>query len=341
MRDTSVVLVQEASQVAEARRLAVATAHKIGFNETEAGRAAIVATEAATNLLKHGGGGEVLLQPLADLQRPGIDIIALDKGPGIANLGESLRDGYSTSGSAGTGLGAISRLSTIFDVYSRPGAGTAVLARLLSGPAAAQLRTAGPSLEVGAVSVPKPGESVCGDSWAFLDRAGGALVVIADGLGHGPDAAIASREAVRVTRERAGLMPAALVAVIHSALLPTRGAAVAVAALDFGSQIVSFAGAGNVAGVIRSGDGTRHMVSLNGTVGREALKLQEFAYPWPKGALLIMHSDGLGSRWDLDQYSGLAERHPSLIAGLLYRDFQRGRDDVTVVVARERKRRGP
>ncbi len=63
-------------------------------------------------------------------------------------------------------------------------------------------------------------------------------------------------------------------------------------------------------------------------------KFQEFAYPFPKGATLVMHSDGLISRWTLDAYPGLAAHDPALVAGVLYRDFQRGRDDVTVLVAR-------
>jgi len=50
--------------------------------------------------------------------------------------------------------------------------------------------------------------------------------------------------------------------------------------------------------------------------------------------MLVLHSDGLVSHWSLDAYPGLAARDPSLIAGILYRDFTRGRDDVTVVVAK-------
>ena len=64
-------------------------------------------------------------------------------------------------------------------------------------------------------------------------------------------------------------------------------------------------------------------------------RVQEFTYPWPPGAILVLHSDGLLSHWTLDRHPGLAARHPMLLAGILYRDFRRGRDDTTVVVARE------
>src|SRR5215475_1358438 len=112
-------------------------------------------------------------------------------------------------------------------------------------------------------------------------------------------------------------------------------ARVAVAEVDLEGAVVKFCGVGNIAGVIATATTTRHLVSHNGTAGHRAGTINEFSYPWPPGGLLVLHSDGLGSHWSLDRYPGLAERDPSLIAGVLYRDFARRRDDVTVVVARE------
>jgi hypothetical protein len=77
------------------------------------------------------------------------------------------------------------------------------------------------------------------------------------------------------------------------------------------------------------------MVSHNGTVGAEMRKVQEFVYRWPKGAPVVFHSDGITTHWDLQAYPGLASRQSALIAGVIFRDFQRGRDDATVVVLRE------
>jgi len=171
---------------------------------------------------------------------------------------------------------------------------------------------------------------------------GRSLILLADGLGHGILAAEAAVEAVKTFQNNTSLAPAQVVAAIHAALRSTRGAAVAVAEVDAAQQVVRFAGVGNIAGLILSADGCRHLVSHNGTAGHEVRKIQEFTYPWPargggRQPLLILHSDGLTSRWDLDRYPGLAQRHPSLIAGVLYRDFYRGRDDVTVVVATEKR----
>ena len=184
------------------------------------------------------------------------------------------------------------------------------------------------------MSVPKTGETVCGDAWEVEDDGGRVCVAVADGLGHGPFAAEAAAAAVRVFHDNARLGPVPRLEAIHHALRGTRGAAVSIAEVDFDNQIIRYTGLGNVAGTVLADGVSRSMVSCNGTVGHNARHFQEFTYPFPEGAVLVMHSDGLASRWGLDPYPGLIARDPALIAGILYRDFQRGRDDATVVVAR-------
>lgn len=323
----------ETSQAGEARRIAIALASRLGFNETERGKVGIVVTEVANNLVRHATDGKLLLQPLTRHNIEGIEILALDKGPGMSNISQCLRDGFSTAGTAGTGLGAISRLSAFFDIYSVPNVGTACLAQLWASP----LPTAQPDtdLESAVVYLPKTGEEVSGDAWATAQDLGRSLLLVADGLGHGPQAAQASREAVRIFQANLGRSPKAMIEVMHTALRSTRGAALAIAEVDFEHLTVRFAGVGNISGTIFSPEKSTSMVSYNGTVGHEVRKIQEFVYQWPKGGLLIMHSDGLGTQWRLDRYPGLAAKHPSLIAGVLYRDFNRSRDDVTVLVTRE------
>lgn len=283
------------------------------------GRVALVVTEAATNLVKHTTqGGELLVRSLEVGRIGGIEILALDKGPGIGSVGEALRDGFSTSGSSGTGLGAIRRLSTLFDIHSLPGVGTAILARLWSQALPKMLPRR--ELEIGVVNLPKPGEEVCGDAWAVEQCPGRSLILVVDGLGHGTGAAQAAIEAVKTFRARPQAAAAEQIEFIHT---------------------VRYCGVGNISGVIWNAERSQHMVSHNGTAGYEARKIQEFDYPWRapasyKPSLLIFHSDGLATRWDLARYPGLAQRHPSLVAGVLYRDFRRGNDDATVLVARAR-----
>ena len=323
----------ESSQAGEARRIAIALASRLGFNETERGKVGIVVTEVANNLVRHAVDGKLLLQPLTRNNIEGIEILALDKGPGMSNISECLRDGFSTAGTPGTGLGAISRLSAFFDIYSVANVGTACLAQLWASPLPTSLPDS--NLESGVVCLPKTGEEVSGDAWAIDQDSGRSLVLVADGLGHGPQAALASREAVRIFRSNLGRSPKEIVEAAHAALRSTRGAALAIAEVDVERLTVRFAGVGNISGTIFSPEKSNSMVSYNGTVGHEVRKIQEFVYQWPKGGLLVMHSDGLATQWRLDRYPGLVAKHPSLIAGVLYRDFNRGRDDVTVLVARE------
>jgi anti-sigma regulatory factor (Ser/Thr protein kinase) len=325
--------VADTSQIAEARRLTVGMANRLGFGEADTGRVAIVVTELATNLIKHGGGGEILARALGGDGARGVEVMALDRGPGLANPAEALRDGYSTSGSPGTGLGAVSRLAALFDIHSQAGVGTAVLAHLW--PLALRGRYPTAALDVGAVSVPISGEDVCGDTWGIEWRPDGAVIVLADGLGHGMAAASASAEVVQVLRHEPGLPPEEVLRTAHAALRGTRGAAVSVAEVDLRRQIVRFAGVGNVAGSVLTPNGDRKMVSHPGIVGHQVRRVQEFSYPFPPGALLVVYSDGLHSNWDIDRYTGLASHHPGLIAGVLYRDHKRARDDVAVVVARQ------
>jgi len=331
---TPIVLpILESSQVGEARRIAMALASRLGFNETDRGKVGIVLSEVATNLVKHAKDGKLILQTLEQDQIGGIEILALDKGPGIRNLSECMRDGFSTTGTPGTGLGACLRLCDLFEIHSVPNLGTALLSQLWAKPNLTQPQTK--NLEIGAVYLPKTGEEVSGDAWAIQQDSDRSLLLVVDGLGHGPLAAQASREAVRIFRENLSKSPKQIIEAAHRALKSTRGAVMAIAQIDFDQQTVNFAGVGNIAATIISGEKTQSLVSYNGTVGHEVRKIQEFVYPWPKNGILVMYSDGLGTQWRLDRYPGLAAKHPILIAGVLYRDFNRERDDVTVLVARE------
>jgi anti-sigma regulatory factor (Ser/Thr protein kinase) len=329
--ERALLRIADATAVGEARRKADEIARSLGLDATDAGRVALVVTEVATNLVKHAGEGELLVRSLRSAEAAGVGLIALDRGPGIANVAEALRDGHSTSGTSGTGLGAIARVATRFEVFSERSRGTAVFAQVWN----ASPKPPDEPMTIGGVNVPYPGEPVSGDAWATRETSGATLLVVADGLGHGADAAVASQTAVEAFRTDRGSAPAEALERIHHALRHTRGAAVAVAAVDRERGLVRFAGIGNVAGTIFSGETTRSVVSHHGTAGGAARRIQEVTYPWRRGDILILHSDGLGSHWTLAGYPGLAQRHPALIAGVLYRDHRRGRDDTTVVVLRE------
>ncbi|HZW33059.1 MAG TPA: SpoIIE family protein phosphatase [Isosphaeraceae bacterium] len=329
------VIIDEPTKVGEARRRATALAAALGFDALRQGTVALVVSEAATNLIKHAGGGELIVLGRDDPATGSrLELLALDRGPGMTDVGRCLADGYSTAGSLGNGLGAIRRLSDSLEIYSSPGGGTVLWARLGARCAAEAAR--GTALEFTAVSLPAPRQDVCGDNWAVLRCGDQSLVLLVDGLGHGAPAAEAAEAAVRVFRSQPAGEPAAVIEAAHRALRGTRGAALAIARLDSRRGAVRYAGVGNIAGLLldsRTGQ-TIRMISENGTVGHAVRKIQAFDYPWAEDAVVILHSDGLATRWDLDNYPGLSRRHPALLAGLLYRDHRRGRDDVSVLVAR-------
>jgi anti-sigma regulatory factor (Ser/Thr protein kinase) len=322
----AVVTVTEPTHVAEARRRTADLTLRLGFDETTSGQAAIAVTEAATNLLKHAGGGQLCVG-VNRANQSGLHIVAMDRGNGIRDVPGSLRDGRSTAGTAGNGLGAIRRMASSFDLYSVVGSGTVVSATLYASRADAPL--------VSGVMIPAPGEVLCGDNWAAWSAGELTSVFVADGLGHGKDAAEASAVAVSTFLRHAERSASDVIAAVHDALKSTRGAAVAIAELDQRRGTVNYCGLGNVSAVLVDGAGDdHHLVSLSGIAGHVARRLQTFMHPWTPGCLLVMHSDGIGTRWSLSQYPGLSCRQPGVIAGVIARDHRRGSDDAAVVVAR-------
>lgn len=336
MDSHTAVEVSDPSQIGAARRTATSIAAARGLDPTDTGKLAIIATEVASNIIKHAKAGQMLISPLASRDAAGVEILGLDKGPGMGNVARCQQDGYSTAGSPGTGLGAIARLSSLCDIYSAVGSGTVVLSRLWGNrrPAA---EPAG-LFELGGISVPFPGETVCGDAWVIGHAADRAMMMVVDGLGHGPLAAVAAREAVRIFREHAGRAPDTVLDAAHRALRGTRGAAAAILEASVVTREVRYAGIGNISGVIAMHGGAKSMLSQNGTLGLAIRRIQIFPYHWSKGAVIIMCSDGISTHWSLQSYPGLLGKHPSVIAAVLYRDFARGRDDATIAVAREMAR---
>jgi len=329
------ISITHASDIAAARRAGQKLATSLGFDETRAGQLALIVTEAGTNLLKHAGEGTIYVNVSQSEGVPGIDVLAVDNGPGIHDLDACLRDGMSTTGTSGTGLGALNRLADEFDVYSRPGNGALFFMRLWrDDPAPALCK-----VEVGALTVPLAGEDACGDGWGVAYDGAGATLLAADGLGHGPDAAAAANAAIGELQRLPDAEPARLVDAAHQALRITRGAALAAARIDFENNVVRFAGIGNINACVIDGDGRRALVSHNGIVGHNMRKVQEFSVPCPPGALCIMHSDGIQTQWDLDKYPGLLAHTPALIAAVLMRDYIRRRDDAMVLVVRRRASR--
>jgi anti-sigma regulatory factor (Ser/Thr protein kinase) len=325
--------ISESSQVGDARRRVLAFAEDIGIVADRLGAVALATTEIATNLVKHAGGGYLLIHKVSGLKCEGLRIISVDRGPGIADLPAALRDGHSTAGTMGAGLGSIKRVADFFEVYSVPGNGAVIGIEFWGLPHSRPPA----SLDFSVVAEPILGETVSGDGWGVSSTSRDITFMLADGLGHGVLASEAAQEAQRILSLASNASLGTIISDAHDALKKTRGAAVALARLETGKGLLTFAGVGNISASIVTPAGTRSMASHNGTVGQHVARIQEFNYPWTPESLLVLHSDGLATRWDLQRYPGLFSKGPSLIAAMLHRDFSRGRDDVTILVARSRR----
>ncbi|MFZ0302541.1 MAG: SpoIIE family protein phosphatase [Terracidiphilus sp.] len=320
------VAVTDASSVGEARRTAMTAAGRLELDVTQSGQLALLATEAARNVLVHGGGGEVILAGTSRADAPLARIVAMDRGAGIANIADAMSDGFSTAGTPGGGMGAMKRIASRFEIFTG-GNGTIVLIELGNGDARYGLLIAG-------MAVPCPGETISGDGIYSLQTSERTLLFITDGLGHGFGAAEAAHEAIAAFRKWAHLTPTEILSYVHDALRKTRGAVAGIAEIRPREKSLVFAGVGNISGVVLSEGRSRSLVSHSGTLGLTAPRIQEFRSEWPADGVLVLHSDGLQSKWDLSPYPGLLSRHPALIGGALLRDFRRQRDDASVIVVR-------
>jgi anti-sigma regulatory factor (Ser/Thr protein kinase) len=315
--------VEDVSAVPACRQAVQALAERLQFPAARIGQLALAVTEAASNLHKHAEQGSLLLCVNRDGPQPGIDLVTIDAGPGLRDVSAAVRDGHSTAGTLGIGLGAIRRLADFSDLYSAPGHSTALAARFRVLPPAPETRWAG-------LLRPITGETECGDAYGAVEADGAVTAVLCDGLGHGPLAAAAAARGVAAVLDDPAAEPAVLLERVHRRMSGTRGGAVGI--VRIGGQLARFAGLGNVAASIVSGGKRRSMISIPGIAGQQARTIRQFEYEVPPGAAVILHSDGISSRWEAAALPGIEARDPLLIAAVLLAEAGVHRDDAGVLV---------
>ncbi|MFE7071563.1 ATP-binding SpoIIE family protein phosphatase [Streptomyces sp. NPDC057620] len=329
-----------ASLAAASRGAAATLARRIGLSSHRVAEVALAVTEAATNVQRHADDGALLLRVVRSGDQAGVEFLTVDSGPGITDVPAALADGSSSAGTLGIGLGAVARLADQFDLHSVPGRGTVMAAQFWPRAADGSAVVASRDLStVAGVTRPISGETACGDAWAVrTDDRGAAgdrpaiLVMLCDGLGHGPLAARASQAAVKAFQETRDLSPAGALDAIHLALRGTRGGAVAVARIEPAAGRVLYCGIGNVSGFLLGDDGRKALLSAPGIVGAQMRRLRTFEQALPAHGALVMHSDGLTERWDHGTLPGLMSHTPLVMAGQLLREAGVRRDDASVVV---------
>ncbi|WP_256103537.1 ATP-binding SpoIIE family protein phosphatase [Streptomyces sp. ODS05-4] len=330
-----------------ARREAARLAKRIGLGADRVSAVEIAVTEAATNLQKHAVDGALALRVTRSGPHAAVEFVATDTGPGIPHLPSALADGTSSTGTLGVGLGAIARLADVFDIHTLPGRGTTVMAQFWAGAEARREEPAG--VDAGGLTRPIGGEELCGDTWALRSAAapgtatadGGAasgagpvLAMMCDGLGHGPQAARAGEVAREAFRDTRHTRPQQVLQDLHRALKGTRGAAIAVARLDFAAGSVEFSGVGNVSAFLVE-DGKRNsLLSVPGIVGHHMPHLRTFTAAAGPGSAFVTHSDGLSDRWSPDSFPGLFVRRSTVVSAQILREAGGRRDDIGILVVK-------
>jgi anti-sigma regulatory factor (Ser/Thr protein kinase) len=323
---TEYVPITDTSSIGEARRRGLAMAHQLGFDEVRSGDFALLITEVSRNVLTHAQSGHTILMGTKSADGSTARILAVDSGPGISDISKAMRDGYSTGGTMGGGMGAMKRIATGLEVFTNQH-GTIVLLEI-------KVAGADPGLQIAGMAIPYPGEQLCGDGWAYHQTPQRSTFLLVDGLGHGRLASEAADEAIRTFRQHEERAPGEILSYLNDSLKKTRGAVAAIAEISAAERVLTYAAVGNISASLLSKNTSRSLVSHSGTLGFASPRIQEFRVDWPDDGILIMHSDGLTSRWDLFGYSGLLARHAAVIGGVLFRDYRRQRDDASVVVVK-------
>ena len=319
--------VEDPSAIAACRSAGVALAARLRFPASRLDEIALAVTEAASNLHKHARQGSLLVRISRDADPPGIELITVDAGPGLRDADAALRDGHSTAGTLGIGLGAIRRLADFYDLYSVPGHGTVLVARFWPARREVTIRYAG-------LTRPMTGETECGDNFAAATTgtaaAGTVTGVLCDGLGHGPLAAAAAAAAIAAVLEDTTPEPVVLLERAHRRMGHTRGGAIGIVQVT--GTTVRFGGLGNITATILADGSRKGMLSVPGIAGHQARAIRQFDYVAGPGAAVVLHSDGLSSRWEVGALPGLASRDPLVIAAALLAEAGTRRDDASILV---------
>ncbi|MGI5260598.1 SpoIIE family protein phosphatase [Streptomyces angustmyceticus] len=327
---TAHVAVDHYSAVHLAAETARTVAGQCGLPGALPDRAAVIASELASNLANHATNGALFIQALP--LGGGMEILAADHGPGIGELQQCLADGYTTSNTLGAGLGAVKRIATTLTIRTRPGAGTLVCARLT-----APDESAAADQEVGALCVPADREKDSGDACAVVDHGPVRTALVVDGLGHGPQAAEAAQVAVRSFHRGPDSPLPELLSGLHRALRRTRGAAVGLLRLHPGKA--EYCGVGNVRVVTLTPLDLGHRLSGQpGIAGLNMTPPHVRTFPVPSGGTVLLHSDGIDHRWAQAPSSFVHRLPPPLLVASLVHSHRLPRDDATVLAARPRQR---
>ena len=299
------------------------------FTENKIAKLDLVVAEITSNLAKHAIGGEVLCKVHGIGDQQYIELISIDKGPGISNLAAMMQDGISTANTLGHGLGSIKRLSDFFSIYSLKDWGTILVSRLYKKEA----RVVASQISVHSLITAKPPEILSGDGCAYKFSERHFKLLLMDGLGHGPEANKVLVEAFDSFKLCPYNDPAEVVRFLHPPLKKTRGGVGTLVVYDLLNGQCEILGVGNISCKIFSAGEMKNVMSYNGIIGHNIPNtMTSHSIPTKDFKYIILCSDGIKSRWDIAKYPSIQRYDPVIIAAAIYKDFNRQTDDTSVVI---------
>lgn len=324
---------EDRSYLAILKKTIHAKAVSAGFSDRKKGEIDIIVAELVSNLVRHAAGGQLFVKLIEEDGIQGIEIISVDNGPGISDVTRMLEDGISTKNSLGQGLGAIKRLSDVFQVYSQRGWGSVMLVRVFNEPLPSFKKP--PRADIKYLAIPKPGETFCGDRFISVVDSKYVKIFFGDGLGHGPEAERAVTLACEAFRKCSSVDPVEIIRFINTEVKKTRGLVGTTAIYDINAAVWRLCGVGNIATRLYTGLESRNFMPYNGIIGLNVpntLSAQEA--PFEKNQVLIMGSDGLTSRWDLLKMPSVLRYDFSILLSSLVKDFARYTDDTSIMACK-------
>ncbi|MDB5118924.1 MAG: Stage sporulation family protein [Sphingobacteriales bacterium] len=303
-----------------------------GYSANKIAQIDIIVSELTSNLHKHASGGEILFANIQESSKEYLEIISIDNGPGINDLPRMLQDGVSTTKTLGQGLGSLKRLSDTFDIYTQRDWGTIALSRVYKDSAASRINT---DFEIKSIIVSKPGETVSGDGTYYKVTKDYFKILVADGLGHGPEANRAVNEAVNAFKVCPFHTPVEILRFLHAAILKTRGIVGTIIIYNFNDKTWSVAGIGNIACKLMNGLSYKNVMSYNGIIGHNIPnRMDNQSFSQDDYFQFMACSDGLKSRWEAAKYNSIHKCDPTILAAAIYKDYARKTDDMSIVIGK-------
>ncbi|NWH05155.1 SpoIIE family protein phosphatase [Desulfobacter latus] len=330
---TQTFIISHEFDVLRARKYGAEISEKMGFREISQAEIDIVISELGTNIVKHSRAGGILVFrsiTMGPIENGRLEIAAQNNdktlGKGFEQVKENLEKNQSTTATLGIGLSGIRRMTDSFDLrLTQENKLEFIVSKLVD----ADLQS---PVKVSVISRPILGERVSGDTYYSRQSRNEILFGVVDGLGHGPEAHKVAELSERII-DIHYLKPLGLIIEqLHRHLRQTRGAAVSLASIDFLQNQLSHISLGNIETRLYKRGKCEKLMTYNGTVGALIPRFKVMTYPFAKGDCVIMTSDGISDKYEVDSKTLLSV--PQKVTHVIMSEFGRNHDDATVLVVK-------